>query len=449
MISLRSLLGRAPLLGGFLVASSVLHAQPTFRAAHPDAADGTTAGTSGLAGTVADLFRFGDCAQPLCLPVAAGQHGNHFIPSLVQGQSNLLTFITNSIGSSVSNLPIAGTSSGALFRFENGRPVRENVSAGPIYAERARTIGRGRLFVGANLSGFDFQSLRGVPLDALVFNFTHVNVGDPALGEPAFENDIIQVTADLNVSVLVTTLAANYGLLDRLDVGLALPIVRTSVSGHSTAQVIPFGPDSPHVFGTTDNPSYTAKAQAFGSAFGIGDLAARAKARIVEGERGDFAVVGEVRFPTGDEADLLGSGSLAWRAIGVASARFGDFSPHANLGYLSRSSDQQNDAVLATLGFDHLLSPFATLAVDVLSRWQLGDSKITLPQPTQLQVPYVRTVNPSNLPERRDNALDASIGTRLVTGEGITFLLNALVPVTRAGGLQPSVAWTAGLEYTF
>src|SRR5690606_9208156 len=196
-------------------------------------------------------------------------------------------------------------------------------SAGPIFAERGRTLGRGRLFMGANMSGFDFQTLRGVPLDGLVFNFTHQDVPPAGLGDPGLENDIIQVTARMNVSVLISTFSATYGLLDRVDVGVAVPMVRTSISGHSTAQVIPFGPDSPHVFGSTDDPRYTADAQAFGTAFGVGDVAARVKARLVETPRAAVAIVGETRFPTGSEEDLLGTGNLSWRAIGVASARYG------------------------------------------------------------------------------------------------------------------------------
>lgn len=409
------------------------------------------AGTSGtgLGGTVMDLFRFGDCSEPLCLPVAAGVHGEHYIPALVQGRSNLLGYLTNAIGASVANVPISGTSSGALFRFENGRPVRENVSGGPIFAERARTLGRGRLFVGANMSGFDFQTLRGVPLDGLTFNFTHQDVPPAGLGDPGLENDVIQVTTQMDVSVLVSTIAATYGLLDRVDVGVAVPLVRTAISGHSRAQVIPFGPDSPHVFGSTDDPRYTADARAFGSAFGVGDVAARVKARLMETPRTAVAVVGEARFPTGREEDLLGAGHMSWRALGVASARYGAFSPHVNLGYLGRRSDVERDAFLATAGFDHLLAPFATLAVDVLSRWQMGDNKVLLPEPVEIVVPFHRVVEPSNIPERRDDALDASLGLRLTTSDGITFVTNALVPIRRTGGLQPAVAWTAGLEYTF
>ena len=87
--------------------------------------------------------------------------------------------------------------------------------------------------------------------------------------------------------------------------------------------------------------------------------------------------------------------------------------------------------------------------MDVLSRWQTGDNKLLLPPPVEIITPFHRVVHPSNIPERRDDALDASLGVRLTTSDGITFVTNALVPIRRAGGLQTSLAWTAGLEYTF
>lgn len=39
----------------------------------------------------------------------------------------------------------------------------------------------------------------------------------------------------------------------------------------------------------------------------------------------------------------------------------------------------RNDAVLATTGFDQPLSDWATLAVDVISEWQIGDGALKLP----------------------------------------------------------------------
>ena len=72
------------------------------------------------------------------------------------------------------------------------------------------------------------------------------------------ENDVISVRSDLNLNVFVTTAFLTYGVLDKLDVGVAVPIVRTSLSGTSQGTVSPFGANSPHFFGTPTSPSLTA-----------------------------------------------------------------------------------------------------------------------------------------------------------------------------------------------
>jgi hypothetical protein len=44
--------------------------------------------------------------------------------------------------------------------------------------------------------------------------------------------------------------------------------------------------------------------------------------------------------------------------------------------------------------------------------------------------------------------LNASIGAKLSTKKGLTFIVNALLPLNR-GGLRASTLWTTGLEYGF
>lgn len=78
----------------------------------------------------------------------------------------------------------------------------------------------------------------------------------------------------------------------------------------------------------------------------------------------------------------------------------------------------------------------------------MGDSKLTLPGPVNFTAPFPRTIIPSNIPDRRDDILNASLGAKFASQKGFTVILNALVPLNR-GGLRPSTLWTAGLEYGF
>ena len=274
----------------------------------------------GLRDQINELFIFGSGQDPLFLagtadpnnPISVQVHGSHFVPSAVESNGSLISFLTASLGVSVSNIPISATSSGTTFRFEAGVPVPTSTSAGPIFAERGQTLGRGRVYVNVSVTGFDFSSLRGVDLDAIRFNFTHVNVDFPGCdstfggdcsqhGLPVLENDVIQMDLALNMQVRSIAFVLTYGLLDWMDVGVAMPIITTSIRGNSTAQVVPFGgPTAAHFFaGTTDNPELQAERFIEGSATGIGDIVTRAKFAISNAPRTKAAILADARFPTG------------------------------------------------------------------------------------------------------------------------------------------------------
>jgi hypothetical protein len=331
--------------------------------------------------------------------------------------------------------------------------VKSALSSGPIFGERAQTLGKGRFLMGGNLSGIRFKTLRGVPIDNLTLNFTHENVvgfapGDSLYGNPTYENDLIQVRMAMYVDVNVASFFMTYGLFDKVDLSVAVPLVNTSFRGRSTAEVIPFAYPTPHFFGGTQaNPILRAATATFGSATGIGDVAGRIKINLANSDRFALAVLGDVRLPTGNEKDLLGAGSTSVRGVAIASARFGQFSPHLNAGYLSRSGSSSNDALLGTIGFDQALSDWATLAADVLSEWQVGTNKLVLPGPVTYQAPVVRTVDRTQIPERRDNRALASLGFKFRAGPS-TIVTNALIPVLK-GALEPNVVWTTGLEFNF
>lgn len=423
----------------------------------------------GLRDQFQQLFILGGGEDPLFLggtadpdnPASIRAHSDHFVPAAVGGNAALIGFLTNAIGSSVAGLPLSATAGGATFSFVGGVPVRTAVSTGPIFAERARTLGRGRVFVGATINRFTLKSLRGVQLDDVQLNFTHVNADFPGcdtvfggdcslMGIPQLENDVIQFRLNLDVDVRVTSFALTYGLLDRVDLGFVVPLVTTDLRGTSEAQVQPFGgPTAAHFFaGTPSDPELTASRTVEGSATGLGDVGVRLKINVARGDARAVAVLADARFPTGSERDLLGAGHVELRGLGLFSARFGDFTPHANVGYLYRDSDIQNDAVLVTAGFDQLLAPWATLALDLVSQFQVGDAKLDLPGTVRYDVPFRRTVEPTNIPEIRDDVIDASIGMKFTTASGITLVANSLWPLNR-GGLRPDVVWTVGVEYSF
>ena len=414
-------------------------------------------GGGGLKGLIPQLFQFGDCGEPLCLNSnvnAATGHGSHYIGSTVQGTDNLIGFLSGAIAAAVSSIPISTATSAVSFKFEGGRPVRSVRSGGPIFGERVQTLGSHRLLAGLNVTATHFTAVRGVPLNNVQFNFTHQNTSrfgfpqDSALGSPSFENDVIQVNTSIDLNLQVAVAFLTYGLTDRIDLGVELPLVRSDLSGGSIGRVIPFTNPTPHFFGTSANPSLSAATAIDGSSTGIGDVGARLKVNLGGTDRGAFGFLADVRFPTGQEDDFQGSGEYAVRGLFIASARFNNFSPHLNGGYLWRSGTSLTDAVLVTAGFDQLMAPWATLAVDFISQWQVGTNPLVLPGPVTFTVPYHRQVNPTSIPDRRDDLIDGSFGFKFLVGNALTAVTNVLVPLND-GGLRSNWTGTIGLERTF
>lgn len=418
---------------------------------------------------LSDLFIFGSIGSPLNLggtsdpdnPDSIRIHGDHFVPAAVASNGTVISFLTNSIGSNVANVPLSATSGGSTFSFQGGVPTRTSTSAGPIFGERAQTLGRGRVLAGLTRTGVHFKTLRGVDLEHLRFTFTHANSdfpgcdsvagGDCSLfGVPVIENETIDLNLSLDVRLNVTGFLLTYGLADRVDIGVAIPLVSVSLDGTSFAQITPFGPPpAVHFFGgTPEDPILNASRSVSGSTTGLGDVGGRVKVNLRQGEPLSVAVLGDVRFPTGSETNLLGSGAFAVRGLAILSARFGSFSPHANVGYLYRGGQFENDAVLATVGFDHLLAPWATLAIDFISQLQVGDSPLEVPGPVTIEAPYLRTITPTVIPDSRDDLVDGSVGMKLTAARGLTVVTNGEWSLNQ-GGLRPNVTWTAGLEYNF
>lgn len=418
---------------------------------------------------LSQLFIFGPGQDPLFLAGSATSsnpqnlrvHGNHYIPAAVAENGSVIAFITGALASRVSNVPIGATSSGETFRFEGGVPISTSTSAGPILAERAQTLGRGRVLAGLGRSSFDFTSLRGVPINDLRLVFTHENVDFPncsvqnnadctRMGVPDFENDVLNLGLNLDIHVNVSSFYVTYGISDRVDFGIVVPLLQTSIRGRSSAEIVPFGGTSAaHFFaGTTDNPTLTAERSIDGSATGIGDVAARLKINLHRSPTTGISLLFDGRFPTGDENDLLGAGKFTGRALGIVSSTFGPFSPHVNVGYLHTPDPSRNNQVLATAGFDHTLGKYVTLAADVVGEFQVGDSQLLLPRPVSIEFPFRRVVRPTSIPDIRDDIVNGAFGFKFTTPSRVTIVTNTLFPLND-GGLRARMTYTLGVEYSY
>lgn len=406
------------------------------------------------------------------LHLSPGAHADHFQPAAEGAVGTLAPALNALIADNIAAFPLSATAAGVTFDFSTGQPVPIIESQGPVFAETATTLGRGRLNVGLTGTHLSLNRLSGIPLDELRFTFAHEDLGEPGLGDNPTEIDVIDVYMGLDVDAAIVALSATYGLLPNLDVGVALPFVSVSIGGTALAVV-----DSRtlsrlgaalHFFGGTPlAPVLTAEEDYDDSVAGIGDVALRAKYHFPTSGDYDLGALLDVRLPTGSQEDYLGTGSVGVQLAFLASASLDGFTPHANVGYNYRGSavggegrEFNRSGVRFAVGFDQQLVPRVTFALDLLGTLDLGDDPLdTLPGSVFIRDSNVnaegqvgeamREVRLTNVPaDRGSSTLDASIGARVAFSERFQALANVLVPLND-NGLRSSVVPTAGVSLTF
>jgi hypothetical protein len=301
-----------------------------------------------LSSLINELFTYGDCGQPLCLVLTGPDsvHQGHFIPAVTQGTQSVLGFLSQSIGRTTANLPISATSSGVTFKIVDGLPVKTSTSAGPIFAERSQTLGKGRFFVGANVSGISFSSLNSAPLADLRFNFAASGCRGARPGRPDSRErpDHDQALAECR-SAGSGRSSGRGDILDFRGHRVAIPVVRVSLSGTSVSQITPFGSVTTHRFGgSTADPQLEASKTVSGSASGFGDIAA--------GSRSTRPGRPSRRGPSHRHPPSDGPrGRLPRQRLDLDQgardhgAQIDNVAPHLNIGYAARSAEIENDGI--------------------------------------------------------------------------------------------------------
>jgi hypothetical protein len=121
--------------------------------------------------------------------------------------------------------------------------------------------------------------------------------------------------------------------------------VNVSIDASVTGEIIrtaTFANPITHSFDGRGQTTRTVSAS--GSATGIGDVLLRAKYNVYRSSTSAFAAALDLRLPTGDEDDLLGTGATRAQFFAVASGEYGRFSPHVNFGYTVSSGESSADA---------------------------------------------------------------------------------------------------------
>jgi hypothetical protein len=405
-------------------------------------------------------------------------------------------------------LPLANPASGFVYQYDpkTGLYSRSSQSLGPVLTERGETIGRHKFAFGGTYQRFRFQKLDGVDLHNIPVLYPAVKSSVPA-GDPFLAGQFVSTQNSVDIKMNQFTIFATFGITNRFDVSVAVPYMQVGFNVNSVATINriagsepilfpsatgpvvgccstggpgPYGPIYANYFDPKNpgssiqrefsNNHGTASGDLYynpsnNNAQGIGDVTLRAKANLFHNDTTSMALVTDIRLPTGDASNFLGSGTIGIKPVVALSFREAWFTPHVNLGYqwngssvlggnpyLGTKSQLPGFAIFSG-GTDIPVSKYVTFAVDYLGQELVNSPRIGM-QNFQSPGPLATTGQVGNfqsivsLGKQVYNQSDAAIGLKISAFDHFLMTVNAIVALND-NGLRQRVTPMAGLSYVF
>lgn len=386
-------------------------------------------------------------------PPGFPSHEAHFRPGVDQ---QLAPYLFNQqLVTRLATVPTGSPSGGFSFTFDPALGVfqRATNTFGPSFAERALTNGRGKLTVGANFQYSKYTSFNGQDLDAgdITFYLRHAETGGSF-----FEGDLVQTDLSLDVSSSTTSVFANYGLTDAWDLAVTVPIISVDMNATVDATVLRLASGASsgiHSFpGGATSKVYTAS----GSKTGIGDLVLRSKYRFRPMPGGGLALGLDLRLPTGDDDNLLGTGAPALSGSLIASSTRGRVSPHVNVGFLVAGEgdivDTPNEFTYRG-GVEFEAAPTVTLNADIIGRTLFDVGKLVLADHVwnyrnAAGDQFSTTLREYEREDGAVNLLTLALGGKFNVGGNALVSANVLISMSSAG-LTAAVTPVIGVDFSF
>jgi hypothetical protein len=370
----------------------------------PTAADAQTS-SGGLGTLLPDLILRGvtlpggaDPGSPhaghftLLDPTRGSQPSSITSPEGIAAAGAVLAF-NDRLRSQLANFPLGSSSGGFTYTYDStlGTYTRRTDSFGPAFAERAATIGRGRRSFGFNFQHTSFDSFGGENLKdgSITFYLPHTDccaapaAPPPSPLFPGFEGDLLETAVHMQATTDTLALLGNFGVTDRFDLGIAIPLTRVDLETTVEATILRLATATAgtvHTF-TQGQDDIHETFSAAGTATGIGDIVLRSKYNFLGNGVTGLAAGVDVRLPTGDDEDLLGLGTTQAKFTLIMSGGTNRFAPHVNIGYtVSGSGDRSevagtgfrslgvSDEFNYAGGVEFVASPQLTLVADVVGR---------------------------------------------------------------------------------
>jgi hypothetical protein len=338
------------------------------------------------------------------------------------------------------DFPATTTTPGFTYRYDpaSGAYVRVTGTLGPAFLERAETIGAGRVDLSVSYLYARFTHINGETLSESLSSKFLTKDGDLIIPQR------IQ-TRDFSLTSNVVYFSATYGVDDRTDVNLLLPIYYTSMRGDRRF----FTLGQPGDFESLD-----------GDAFGPGDLLLRAKRRFLEGDSWDLAAGLTLHLPSGSEANFQGIGDVVVTPSLVGSWIGPAYEVHGSVGIDINSNDLQRSGVRYGVGVEWAPLERLTLLTELVgtSGFSTDDLSFFVADRRLVSIrgefdpplvaravgngtEFTTTIN-------RTDIVDLAIGFKVNVFGNLICFASAIVPLTQDGA-RANVIPVGGIQYGF
>jgi len=387
-------------------------------------------------------------------------HDAHFDSSF---QENFGPF-NSAVASQLTSLPIPSPASGFTYTFDRTLGIYERTAQtfGPILTERAETLGKDRFYFGFTFQHFSFDDIDGISLNSFPTVFTHSDTVDP---DSPFLQDVVTTDNLLDIQIGQFTSFFSYGLTDRVDLSVAIPLVSSTLDVVSAATVRPIGtanaPDDAVRLAHTFGQGRDVRSQTFSSgssATGLGDIIVRLKGHTNRWERSGLAFAADIRLPTGDELNFLGTGAPGFKPFAIFSYNYDKISPHVNVGYQfngesilggdvrTGQTGDLPDQFLYSAGVDLGVSSKFSFAADFLGQRNIDAQRVSLGEAISAAgVPT--SFNTLHFSRDSVNTADAAFGFKINPASTLLVTFNVIVKLND-GGLRSRVTPLVGLSFT-
>ena len=332
--------------------------------------------------------------------------------------------LNSELNSEKGSFPVSSTGGGFTFQYDRELEVftRTTDSLGPIFAERATTLGERKINFGFSYTYIDYSKLQGKDLHnlkSIVF-----------LDEKQKDKNLLQLDFDVNVKTNLFSFYGTYGITDRWDISILIPILQVQLDVDSNGRILKQTKEKGkggETLGYSFEAGETISDSVSGASTGIGDIFLRSKYNLFTSEWIDFTSALDVKLQTGNKNELLGTGRTSIKPFLIFSKSVSRFTPHLNLGYEFNSGSEGQSRIVYATGVDYGFGKgnnHFSIASDIIGRYTLENAPIG------------------------KNIIDFSTGFKWSPRSGMFVFVNVQTPLNE-DGLRADWIPTAGYDLNF